>query len=116
MAEAPGAVQETAGIDFSAAAPKSRIINDEYGRESLSLSIYWRGPHRTRDEPSGLRLDITRNEVLVFESVSRAVSHPFSDRADLGHVQFPCCQLEEVMSEKIRAVLGQRIYAVSRDL
>ena len=116
VAEALGAVQEPAGIDFSAAAPRSRIISDEYGRESLRLSIYWRGPHRTRGEPSGLRLDITRNEVLVFESVSRSVFHPFSDRADLGDVQIRCYRLEEVMSEKIRAVLGQRIYAVSRDL
>lgn len=116
VAEALGAVQETAGIDFSAAAPRSQVINDEYGRESLRLSIYWRGPHRTRGEPSGLRLDITRHEVLVFEPVSRSVFHPFSDRADLGDLQLPCYRLEEVMSEKIRAVLGQRIYAVSRDL
>ena len=115
-AEALAAVQEASGIDFSATPPKSRVINDEYGRESLRLSIYWRGPHRTRGSPSGLRLDITRNEVLAFEPVSRAVIHPFSDRGDLGDVRLSCYGLEEVMSEKIRAVLGQRIFAVSRDL
>ena len=115
-ADALGAVQEASGIDFLAGPPRSRIINDEYGRESLRLSIYWRGPHRTRGSPSGLRLDITRNEILVFEPVSRLIMHPFSDRADLGEVRIPCYRLEEVMSEKIRAVLGQRVFAVSRDL
>ena len=33
-----------------------------------------------------------------------------------GEIQLLCYALEEVMSEKVRAVLGQRIYAVSRDL
>ena len=69
-----------------------------------------------KTSPPGLRLDITRNEVLAFAPVSRALFHPFSDADDLGKIQLSCYALEEVMSEKIRAVLGQRIYAVSRDL
>ena len=48
--------------------------------------------------------------------MSRALFHPFSDADDLGKIQLSCYALEEVMSEKVRAVLGQRIYAVSRDL
>ena len=59
---------------------------------------------------------ITRNEVLAFTPVPRPLFHPFSDADDLGEIQLRCYALEEVMSEKVRAVLGQRIYAVSRDL
>ena len=54
--------------------------------------------------------------MLAFAPVSRPLFHPFSDADDLGEIQLRCYALEEVMSEKVRAVLGQRIYAVSRDL
>ena len=54
--------------------------------------------------------------MLAFAPVSRPLFHPFSDADDLGTIQLTCYALEEVMSEEVRAVLGQRIYAVSRDL
>ena len=108
--------QKASGIDFAARSPRLRIIDDEYGRESLRFTVYWRGPHATRGTAPGLRLDITRNEVLAFAPVPRPLFHPFSDADDLGEVRLKCYALEEVMAEKIRAVLGQRIYAVSRDL
>jgi predicted nucleotidyltransferase component of viral defense system len=34
----------------------------------------------------------------------------------MGELSWPCYALEEVMAEKLRAVLGQRKHAVSRDL
>lgn len=107
---------EVSGIDFAAREPRLRIIDDEYGRESLRYRIYWRGPHATGGSPHGLRLDITRNEVLVFDPVRREMAHAFSDADKLDRVALGCYSLEEVMAEKVRAVLGQRIYAVSRDL
>ena len=93
-----------------------RIIDDVYGRESLRFTVYWRGPHATGGTAPGLRIDITRNEVLAFPPVSRPLSHRFSDADAMGEIRLRCYSLEEVMAEKIRAVLGQRIYAVSRDL
>lgn len=107
---------EASGIDFSAATSKLRVIDDEYGRETLRVTIYWRGPHPSRGSPRGLRLDITRNEVVVFKTTRRAVAHEFTDSGDLGTVELDCYALDEMMAEKIRAVLGQRIYALSRDL
>ena len=115
-AEAFAEAQKASGINFGARNPRLRVIDDEYGRESLQFTIYWRGPHASGGSPPGLRLDITRNEVLAFAPVSRPLFHPFSDAGDLGEIQLRCYALEEVMSEKVRAVLGQRIYAVSRDL
>ena len=116
VGEAFAQAGEASGIDFAARDPKLKIIDDEYGRETLKLTIYWRGPHASGGSPHGLRLDITRNEVVLFDPVRREVVHDFSDSEDLGTVELYCYSLEEVMAEKIRAVLGQRIYAVSRDL
>lgn len=116
VTEAFAEVQKASGINFAARSPRLRVIDDEYGRETLRFTIYWRGPHASGGSPPGLRLDITRNEVLAFAPVSRSMFHPFSDADDLGELRLRCYALEEVMAEKVRAVLGQRIYAVSRDL
>ncbi|MGD2123676.1 MAG: nucleotidyl transferase AbiEii/AbiGii toxin family protein [Gemmatimonadota bacterium] len=107
---------ELSGIDFAAQEPRMRIIEEEYGRETLRLTHYWRGPHTTAGSPPGIRLDITRDEVLAFEPASRKVFHPFSDAEFLAPLRIRCYALEEVMAEKLRAILGQRIFAVSRDL
>lgn len=107
---------QLSGIDFAAGDPRLDIIDDEYGRETLRLTLYWRGPHARRGSPPGLRLDITRNEVLLFEPVQRRVTHRFSDERELGALKVACYALEEVVAEKIRAVSGQRIHAVSRDV
>lgn len=116
VGEAFAAVQRASGINFTARDPRLRIIDDEYGRESLKFTLYWRGPHATGGSPPGLRLDITRNETLAFSPALRPLFHPFSDADDLREIRLTCYALEEVMSEKVRAVLGQRIHAVSRDI
>ena len=116
LAEALAETQTVSGIDFRVQEPRLRLIENEYGRESVRFTVYWRGPHVLRGSPRGLRLDVTRNEVLAFDPLHRTVFHPFSDVADFEDVRVPCYTLEEVMCEKIRALLGQRIYAVSRDL
>ena len=116
VARAFATASELSGIDFAAHEPRVRIVEEEYGRETLRLIHYWLGPHTTAGSPPGIRLDITRDEVLAFEPVLRTVIHPFSDSEDLALFRIRCYSLEEVMAEKIRAVLGQRIFAVSRDL
>lgn len=116
VSEAFAEAQEASGIDFAARDPRLKVIDDEYGRESLNLTIYWRGPHAGGGSPAGLRLDITRNEVLVFDPALRTVGHPFSDADELGEVRLRCYALNEIVAEKVRAVLGQRVFAISRDI
>jgi predicted nucleotidyltransferase component of viral defense system len=116
VVEAFARASDLSGIDFAVRDLKRRIIEEEYGRETLRLTLYWRGPHASGGSPPGLRLDITRDETVVFEPVRRIVAHGFSDASELGTVELDCYALEEVMTEKIRAVLGQRIFAISRDL
>lgn len=107
---------EESGIDFRARAPRFEIVNHDYGKESLQVRIYWYGPHSLRGDPRAIRLDISRGETIVFDPVERPVSHSYSDVSDMGALGWPCYALEEVMAEKLRAVLGQRKHAVSRDL
>jgi len=107
---------DASGIDFDAEDARAEIVNDEYGRESLKIHRYWRGPHRRRGSPAGLRLDITRNETVVTAPVERNVHHDYSDAEEMGALLWRCYSLEEVMAEKLRAVLGQRRHAIARDL
>lgn len=114
--EAFRSAQDLSGIDFAAQAPVMEVLNDEYGRESVQLRIYYRGPHRSGGSPRAIRLDATRDETMVFPPESRRMIHGYSDAADLGEVTWPCYALEEVVAEKLRAVLAQRRFAVARDL
>lgn len=116
VTQAFSTASEVSGIDFFAQDPRVRIIEEEYGRETVRLIHYWRGPHSTSGSPPGIRLDITRAEVLAFAPANRSVFHPFSDSEALAGLELKCYALEEVMVEKVRAVMGQRIFAVSRDL
>jgi|GEM_PF-5141207 len=42
--------------------------------------------------------------------------HDYSDRDELPETLITVYSLEEVLSEKLRAVLGQRRYAIARDI
>lgn len=116
FADAFAETETDSGIDCRIQEPRLRVIDDEYGRESVRFTVYWRGPHALHGSPRGLRLDVTWNEILAFDPQQRTLFHPFSDISDFGDVLVRCYALEEVMCEKIRALLGQRIYAVARDL
>lgn len=104
------------GIDFSVQAPRLEILTDERGGESLQMRLYYRGPHRSATSPRAIRLDVSGSEAVVFEPVERPVLHPYSDAVELKELQWRCYSLEEMMAEKVRALIGQRRYAISRDL
>jgi len=114
--EAFRSAPELSGIDFAAQEPRMEILNDEYGSESAQLSIYYRGPHRSGGSPRAIRLDATRDETLVFSPEPRRLIHEYSDAHELGEVTWLCYTPEEVLVEKLRAVLAQRRFAVARDL
>lgn len=108
-------VGERTGIDFEAQEPNLSVIDEEYGRESLRFRIYFVGAH-PRSNPRAIQLDITRHETVVFDAVTRPVQHDYSDGKDASGWDWCCYSLEEVLAEKLRAVLGQRRFAIARDL
>jgi predicted nucleotidyltransferase component of viral defense system len=111
-----GRITTEIGIDFSVQAPRIEILSDERDRESLQMRVYYRGPHRSAASPRAIRLDVSCSEAVVFEPVLRPVIHPYSDAAEMGELRWRCYSLEEMMAEKVRALIGQRRYAISRDL
>ncbi|MEX2089937.1 MAG: nucleotidyl transferase AbiEii/AbiGii toxin family protein [Bacteroidota bacterium] len=63
----------------------------------------------------GVSPDI-RDEVVVFPIVLLGINHSYSDSGQLPKASLRAYALEEVFTEKLRALAGQRKYAVSRDL
>jgi predicted nucleotidyltransferase component of viral defense system len=114
--EATQKAAEQNGPDFAASPPRLEIIEDEYGSESFQVRVYFRGPLRWAGSPRAIRLDITRNERLLLPAAQRDLTHPYSDAATIKEVAIPCYDLKEVLAEKLRAVGGQRRFAISRDL
>jgi|Deesub1362B_J571_1020462.scaffolds.fasta_scaffold18104_1 predicted nucleotidyltransferase component of viral defense system len=102
--------------DFSARPIRVDTLKDEYGKETYQARIYYRGPLRRVGDPRAIRMDVTADEKMVFQPSRRAIIHPYSDEELLSNVRVPCYDLLEVLAEKIRALIGQRRYAIARDL
>ncbi len=104
------------GPDFSAAPVRLEVVEDEYGSESYQVRVYYRGPLRWGGSPRAIRLDVTRAERLLLPAAARRLIHVYSDVEALGQAEVACYALEEILAEKIRALGGQRRFAISRDL
>jgi predicted nucleotidyltransferase component of viral defense system len=52
----------------------------------------------------------------VLPAEARDIIHPYSDLDLVTGVKIPCYCLAEMLSEKLRALSGQRRYAIARDL
>ena len=80
------------------------------------MRLYYRGPLRWRGDPRSIRLDISHDEYLGLPAEVRDIIHPYSDLDLVTGVKIPCYSLAEMFSEKLRALSGQRRYAIARDL
>jgi DNA-directed RNA polymerase subunit RPC12/RpoP len=100
-------IYNESGIEF----PRDRIRFDSYSQQrekpSLRGRICYIGPLRPGYEPPRIKLDLTSEEVLVFDPVSRDVHHPYSDKPNSG-ILIRCYCYEEVFAEKLRA-LAERL-------
>ena len=104
------------GPNYEAAPWRVETLSDTYGDETYQVRVYYRGPLQWAGSPRAIRLDVTRDEVLLSRSVTRELIHPYSDVDALLAPGIACYSLEEILAEKLRAVGGQRRFAVSRDL
>jgi predicted nucleotidyltransferase component of viral defense system len=104
------------GPNFTIEPMRIQIVEDEYGKESFQIRLYYRGPLIWGRSPRVIRVDITRDEELLLPPVRRRLLHAFSDSGVLGSPSISCYSLVEIMAEKLRAISGQRRFALSRDL
>lgn len=103
-------------VDFGVRPIKVTVQDDEYGKESYQVRLYYRGPLSRRGDPQAIRLDVTCQETLAFPESRRQILHGYSDADQLADMLVPCYDVREVIAEKLRALAGQREYAISRDL
>ena len=103
-------------IDFRVRPIRVKLVDDDYGKESYHVRLYYDGPLRRRGDPRAIRLDFTTREVVAFPIDERSISHGYSDAGQLSEVRVPCYGLLEMVAEKVRALGGQRTHAISRDV
>lgn len=112
-----GAASERAiGMGVRLLMEEARIdtADDEYGRASVEIKIPYRGALRM-GSAQNVQFHLSSDERMVFAVAPKTLIHPYEDAADES-VSLDCYALEEVLSEKLRAVGGQRRHAIARDV
>ncbi len=100
-------VYDASGIEIPRDLIRFDVYTNPRGKISVQGRIAYRGPLRPGGDLPRIKLDLTDDEVLVSDPVSREVSHPYSD-TPAGGIHVPCYCFEEVFAEKIRA-LGEQL-------
>ena len=100
-------VYDSAGIEIPHELIRFEVYTNPRGKISVQGQISYRGPLRPGGDLPRIKLDLTDDEVLVLDPVSREIHHPYSDRPDAG-IRVQCYSFEEVFAEKVRA-LAERL-------
>jgi len=109
-------VADQQGPNFLSQPNRLEIVNDDYGNETYQARVYFRGSLRWGGPPRAIKLDVTRAEIVTLPAVGKPIIHPYSDGNLFEGNHISCYSLEEIVAEKMRAIAGQRRFAVSRDI
>lgn len=109
-------MQDSIGIKTDSQDAKVDIIEDDYGQESFEAKIYYSGPWVYGGSSRSLQVHVNRDEKILFHTPKKSINHKYSDTADLPRVDIQTYSLEEILVEKLRAISGQRRFAIARDL
>lgn len=96
-------IYDNSGIELPADAISFEVYGNPRGHISTQGRVGYRGPMQRRGDIPRIKLDLTADEILVLDPVSRDVHHPYSDRPDAGIKVLSYC-FEELFAEKIRAL------------
>jgi predicted nucleotidyltransferase component of viral defense system len=101
-------VQVSDWVNGMSGASLSKITFEKYlnpqGKFSIQGKIQYHGPMARRGDAPKIKLDLTTDELLVFQPEKRAVYHPYSD-VPKGGLEVTSYCIEEIFSEKIRAMV-----------
>lgn len=114
--EAKKAMQESIGVRTDIQPTKVDVIQDDYGKESFEARIYYQGPWEYGGSSRSLQVHVNRDELILFPTQSKSINHRYSDKSGLPQASITVYSLEEILSEKLRALSGQRKFAIARDL
>lgn len=96
-------IYEQSGIEFPLEDRRFDIYNNPRGNISVNGRIGYRGPLRPGGGLPRIRLDLTNDELLVFDPIVREVHHPYSDKTE-DLFSITSYSYEELFAEKIRAL------------
>lgn len=96
-----------------------RFKNELVGYEAVIR--FWGADHPRNQTPPSverwqtkIKIEIILFELMIFEVVQKEISHQYSDIIALNPNFIPCYSINEVMAEKLRALV-QRSYTAPRD-
>jgi predicted nucleotidyltransferase component of viral defense system len=87
---------------------EKKDVQEYKSGESLSFHINYVGPLGGSLGNKDLKIDITRNEILEFETIDRRIFAAYSDLTK-HEFKIKCYQLSEILIEKMTALLGRTI-------
>ena len=102
------------GVDLAVAEAHIEVVDDAYGRESVQARVPYQGALRMGSRPA-IQFHISADEEIALPPETRSLLRDYED-ADMLEGRLRCYRLEEILAEKLRAVGGQRRFAVARDL
>lgn len=82
---------------------------------------FWGADHSRNETPPSadrwqtkIKIEIILYELMMFEEAQLEIGHAYSDKLALDPNKIPCYSINEVMAEKLRALI-QRSYTAPRD-
>lgn len=82
---------------------------------------FWGSDHPKNEAPppperwhTKIKIEVTLYEEILFGQVDRQIIHPYSDQLSIHSNAIPCYAIEEMLAEKLRALI-QRSYTAPRD-
>lgn len=109
-------MQDSIGVRTDSQETKVEVIQDDYGKESFEAKIYYEGPWVYGGSNRSLQVHVNRDELILFPAQMKSITHKYSDVAGLPPSALQVYSLEEILVEKLRALSGQRRFAIARDL
>jgi predicted nucleotidyltransferase component of viral defense system len=82
---------------------------------------FWGADHPRNEAPAPpdrwqtrIKIEIILYEIMLFPEINKEILHTYSDRLTVHPNSIPCYAIEEVLAEKLRALI-QRSYTAPRD-
>ena len=99
---------------------KEMVYKDQLAGYEATIK-YWGPDHRRNEAPAPpqrwltkIKMEITLYELMLFPISEKDITHLYSDKLTHNAHRVPCYCIEEVLAEKIRALI-QRSYTAPRD-
>lgn len=88
---------------------KVELIDNSIDNHQVSGSLKFKINYNATHGSDEIKVDVTRGEIIVFDVDHRKVLSNYSDLAEENETLIYCYSLEEVLIEKITALMGRTI-------